>query len=156
MSNVNVKDKDALLRLNYLQQAAHCILAGNPDNTALVRFLLHTQRGISKRLVLRQDPSVKRTVCKKCSSLLVPGITAKVRQRRRMQQVTVVTCLACGMSKRFLRRPDYCLWVDRAEALLPGQKTDQESAETHVDPAVGEPSSGTLGTIEPSSPSVTQ
>ncbi|XP_062890789.1 ribonuclease P protein subunit p21 [Mobula hypostoma] len=117
-----VKDRDAMLRVNFLYQAAHCVLAGNPDNSPLVRFYCHTQRSVCKRLVLRQDPSVKRTVCKRCSSLLVPGISAKVRQRRRSQRFTVVSCLHCGMSRRFQNRPDYLLWTERPEALLTAQK----------------------------------
>ncbi|XP_072102985.1 ribonuclease P protein subunit p21 [Mobula birostris] len=53
-----VKDRDAMLRVNFLYQAAHCVLAGNPDNSPLVRFYCHTQRSVCKRLVLRQNGSV--------------------------------------------------------------------------------------------------
>ncbi|XP_055504137.1 ribonuclease P protein subunit p21 isoform X2 [Leucoraja erinacea] len=76
-----VRDRDALLRVNFLHQAAHLMLATNPGQPGLIRFLSHTQRSVCRRLVLRRDPSVKRCVCKKCFSLLVPGITSKVRQR---------------------------------------------------------------------------
>ncbi|KTF85511.1 hypothetical protein cypCar_00040862 [Cyprinus carpio] len=62
-------------------QAAHCVLAQNPENIELARFYCFTQKTISKRLVLRQDPSVKRTVCKKCCALLIPGVTSTVRQK---------------------------------------------------------------------------
>ncbi|XP_030060019.1 ribonuclease P protein subunit p21 isoform X2 [Microcaecilia unicolor] len=78
----HVKDKEAFQRLSFLYQAAHCVLAQNPENVELARFYCHTQKTISKRLVLRQDPSVKRTICKRCYSLLLPGITATVRQRK--------------------------------------------------------------------------
>ncbi|KAM6963012.1 ribonuclease P protein subunit p21 [Aplochiton taeniatus] len=77
----NLKDKEAFLRLNYLYQAAHCVLSQNPRNVELARFYCFTQKTIARRLVLRQDPSVKRTLCKRCCSLLVPGITATSRQR---------------------------------------------------------------------------
>ncbi|XP_028681563.1 ribonuclease P protein subunit p21 [Erpetoichthys calabaricus] len=114
----NVKDKDAYLRLNFLYQAAHCVLATNPENVELARFYCHTEKNISKRLVLRQDPSVKRTICKKCCSLLVPGVTATVRQRkcRQRQRKTVVRCLSCGKTKQFLNNPSYVLWGDRPES----------------------------------------
>ncbi|XP_030631886.1 ribonuclease P protein subunit p21 isoform X2 [Chanos chanos] len=72
----NIKDKEAFQRLNFLYQAAHCVLAQNPENVELSRFYCSTQKTIAKRLVLRQDPSVKRTVCKRCCTLLVPGVTA--------------------------------------------------------------------------------
>nr|XP_015216530.1 PREDICTED: ribonuclease P protein subunit p21 isoform X1 [Lepisosteus oculatus]XP_015216531.1 PREDICTED: ribonuclease P protein subunit p21 isoform X1 [Lepisosteus oculatus]XP_015216532.1 PREDICTED: ribonuclease P protein subunit p21 isoform X1 [Lepisosteus oculatus]XP_015216533.1 PREDICTED: ribonuclease P protein subunit p21 isoform X1 [Lepisosteus oculatus] len=119
----NIKDKEAFQRLNFLYQAAHCVLAQNPENVELARFYCFTQKTISKRLVLRQDPSVKRTLCKKCCSLLVPGVTATVRQRRcsRRQRMTMVRCLSCGQTKRFPNNPGYQLWVDRPEAQLENQ-----------------------------------
>ncbi|MEE6470079.1 hypothetical protein FKM82_008852 [Ascaphus truei] len=82
---------------------------------------------IGKRLVLRQDPSVKRTICKRCSSLLVPGITSTVRQKKHYgQRQTVVRCLSCGLTKRFLSNPNYKLWCEQPEALLENQpKTDK-------------------------------
>ncbi|XP_037106086.1 ribonuclease P protein subunit p21 [Syngnathus acus] len=128
----HVKDKEAYLRLNYLYQAAHCVLAENPDNVELARFYCFTQRTIAKRLVLRQDPSVKRTICKKCCSPLIPGLTATIRQRKRgkKRRVTVLRCLSCKQSKTLLNDPDYCLWQDRPEAQAPLQqkKTEQEAS----------------------------
>ncbi|RXM99614.1 Ribonuclease P protein subunit p21 [Acipenser ruthenus] len=120
---------EAFQRLNYLYQAAHCVLAQNPDNVELARFYCHTERTISRRLVLRQDPSVKRTVCKKCCSLLIPGVTATVRQRKynRRQRLTVVRCLSCGQTKRFRNDPEYQLWVERPEALLQNQPKPGET-----------------------------
>ncbi|XP_034277595.1 ribonuclease P protein subunit p21 isoform X2 [Pantherophis guttatus] len=117
-----IKDKEAFQRLNFLYQAAHCVLAQNPNNQELARFYCHTQNNISRRLVLRQDPSVKRTICKSCFSLLIPGVSSTVRQRkRRHQRWTVVQCLNCGLSKRFLSNPDYKLWSEQPEALLENQ-----------------------------------
>ncbi|MEE6470072.1 hypothetical protein FKM82_008852 [Ascaphus truei] len=125
--SAQIKDKEAFQRLNFLYQAAHCVLAQNPENVALSRFYCHTQRMIGKRLVLRQDPSVKRTICKRCSSLLVPGITSTVRQKKHYgQRQTVVRCLSCGLTKRFLSNPNYKLWCEQPEALLENQpKTDK-------------------------------
>ncbi|KAL1023445.1 hypothetical protein UPYG_G00040930 [Umbra pygmaea] len=119
----NLKDKEAYQRLNFLYQAAHCVLSETPENVELARFYCYTQKTIAKRLVLRQDPSVKRTLCKKCCSLLVPGVTATVRQRRgkRRNCMTVLRCLSCGQSRRFLNNPEHCLWVDKPEAQLENQ-----------------------------------
>ncbi|XP_053286137.1 ribonuclease P protein subunit p21 isoform X1 [Pleuronectes platessa] len=71
-----------------------------------------------------RDPSVKRTICKKCFSLLIPGVTATTRQQRKKRKTrfTVVTCLSCGQSKKFLNNPDYCLWVDNPKAQMDQQK----------------------------------
>ncbi|XP_077781295.1 ribonuclease P protein subunit p21 isoform X1 [Podarcis muralis] len=76
-----IKDKEAFQRLSFLYQAAHCVLRQNPENQELARFYCHTQNSISRRLVLRQDPSVKRTICRSCFSPLVPGVSSTVRQR---------------------------------------------------------------------------
>ncbi|XP_016131580.1 ribonuclease P protein subunit p21-like [Sinocyclocheilus grahami] len=119
----NIKDKEAYQRLNFLYQAAHCVLAQNPENIELARFYCFTQKTISKRLVLRQDPSVKRTICKKCCTLLIPGVTSTVRQKRGpwRQRKTVVRCLSCGLTKRFPNNPKHKLWVDQPEAQLENQ-----------------------------------
>uniref|UniRef100_A0A673I0Y9 Ribonuclease P 21 subunit n=2 Tax=Cyprininae TaxID=2743694 RepID=A0A673I0Y9_9TELE len=114
----NIKDKEAYQRLNFLYQAAHCVLAQNPENTELARFYCLTQKTISKRLVLRQDPSVKRTICKKCCTLLIPGVTSTVRQKSKS---TIVRCLSCGLTKQFPNNPKHKLWVDQPEAQLENQ-----------------------------------
>ncbi|XP_057556565.1 ribonuclease P protein subunit p21 isoform X3 [Hippopotamus amphibius kiboko] len=133
-----VKDREAFQRLSFLYQAAHCVLAQHPENLALARFYCHTERTIAKRLVLRRgegerapgppptsvprDPSVKRTLCRGCSSLLIPGLTCTQRQRRcKGQRWTIQTCLTCQRSQRFLNDPRHLLWGDRPEAQLGSQ-----------------------------------
>lgn len=119
-----LKDKEAFQRMNFLYQAAHCVLSQNPEHVELARFYCFTQRTIARRLVLRQDPSVKRTLCKKCCSLLIPGVTATTRQRRKNSKTrfTVVKCLSCGHTKTLLNNPDFCLWADQPEAQMEQQK----------------------------------
>lgn len=138
---VHLKDKEAYQRLNYLYQAAHCVLAQNPENVELARFYCFTQKTIARRLVLRQDPSVKRTLCKKCCSLLIPGVTATTRQRRKngKTRFTVVKCRICGQSKTLLNNPDYCLWVDRPEAQLQQQKQPDRGPSANSQPKDSEP-----------------
>ncbi|CAK6447210.1 unnamed protein product, partial [Pipistrellus nathusii] len=117
-----VKDREAFQRLSFLYQAAHCVLAQDPENQALARFYCHTERTVARRLVLRRDPSVKRTLCRGCSSLLLPGLTCTQRQRRcRGQRWTVQTCLTCQRSQRFLNDPAHVLWGDLPQAQLGGQ-----------------------------------
>ncbi|XP_026201194.1 ribonuclease P protein subunit p21 [Anabas testudineus] len=138
---LQLKDKEAYQRLNYLYQAAHCILSQNPENVELARFYCFTQKTIARRLVLRQDPSVKRTLCKKCCSLLIPGVSATTRQRRKRSKshFTVMRCLSCGQSKALLNNPDYCLWVDRPEAQLQQQKQPDPGPSTKSQPKNTEP-----------------
>ncbi|NXV81846.1 RPP21 protein, partial [Atlantisia rogersi] len=59
-------------------QAAHWVL---PHSPALARFYCSTQRGAARRLVLRMAPSVKRSVCRRCCSLLLPGASGSLRLR---------------------------------------------------------------------------
>ncbi|NP_001290673.1 ribonuclease P protein subunit p21 [Esox lucius] len=124
----NVKDKEAYQRLNFLYQAAHCVLSQTPENVELARFYCFTQKTVAKRLVIRQDPSVKRTLCKKCCSLLVPGVTATVRQRstKRKKRLTVLRCISCGQTKTFLNNLKHCLWVDQPEAQLENESKPEQ------------------------------
>ncbi|XP_054458683.1 ribonuclease P protein subunit p21 [Anoplopoma fimbria] len=131
-----MKDKDAYQRLNYLYQAAHSVLSQNPENVELARFYCFTQKTIARRLVLRQDPSVKRTLCKKCFSLLIPGVTASSRQRRKNNKTrfTVMRCLSCGQNKTLLNDPDHRLWVDRPEAQQVQQKKPDSGSSNKKQP----------------------
>ncbi|XP_053908010.1 ribonuclease P protein subunit p21 isoform X2 [Cuculus canorus] len=94
-----VKDREALQRLSFLFQAAHWVL---PHSPALARFYSFTQRGAARRLVLRLAPSVKRMVCRRCCSLLLPGEGGGQRLRGRGQPRTVLRCRTCGRCRRFL------------------------------------------------------
>ncbi|XP_033124434.1 ribonuclease P protein subunit p21-like [Anneissia japonica] len=110
--------KDAFQRMNFLYQAAHLTLKQDPDNLELVRFYIYTMKMIAQRLVLRIEPEIKRTICKKCSLLLVPGVTAISRQRGKREQHQVVTCISCGHLKRFNSSSNYKLWTDIPEARI--------------------------------------
>ncbi|KAE8625261.1 hypothetical protein XENTR_v10006209 [Xenopus tropicalis] len=53
---------------------------------------------------------------------------AKLRGQRK----TVVKCLTCGLTNRFLSNPNYKLWCEQPEALLENQpKTDQDKNPVH-------------------------
>ncbi|NXO01278.1 RPP21 protein, partial [Rhinopomastus cyanomelas] len=65
-----------------LNQAAHWVL---PLSPSLSRFYCSTQRGAARRLVLRLAPSVKRLICRRCCSLLLPGAGGCQRLRGRGQ-----------------------------------------------------------------------
>ncbi|KAG5276395.1 hypothetical protein AALO_G00131400 [Alosa alosa] len=146
----NIKDKEAFQRLNFLYQAAHCVLSQSPENTELARFYCFTQKTIARRLVLRQDPSVKRTICKRCCGLLVPGVTGTLRQRKRRgkRSVTVLRCLSCGQTKKLLNNPDHRLWVDQPEAQLENQPQQEEPSSQKKEASVAGPSQST--TSDPS------
>jgi len=87
---------------------SHLYSASMLDPTSpLSRFYLSHARSIAKKSVLRLDPAIKRTVCKRCDALLVPDVTCTHRVenhskggRKKWADVLVVEC-QCGMVKRF-------------------------------------------------------
>ena len=103
-------------RINYLFQAAHAVLKENPQNVGLVQHYCLTLKNIARKNVLRLDPSMKRSICKKCCMLLIPGITASVRIRKRGKSWAAVTCLECQVVKRFVVNKEHELWTDSPSA----------------------------------------
>ncbi|KAL5018537.1 hypothetical protein ScPMuIL_004259 [Solemya velum] len=114
--------KETFQRLNFLYQAAHLCLTSTPSDLNLCRLYVHDLKSIAKKSVLRVHFAIKRTICKKCDMLLVPGITAIVRNRSKREKHTVVTCLDCGQVKRFLWRKGHKLWMENPEAWLADTK----------------------------------
>jgi ribonuclease P protein subunit RPR2 len=104
-------------RLSHLYQASTALsiktTTDEPANyqscfSNLSRFYISHLRSIAKKSVLRLDPSVKRTICKKCDSLLIPGVSCLHRientskgGKKKWADVLVVECTACKTVKRF-------------------------------------------------------
>ncbi|XP_049649062.1 ribonuclease P protein subunit p21 isoform X3 [Accipiter gentilis] len=87
-----VRDREALQRLNFLFQVG------------------------------RRAPSVKRAVCRRCCSLLLPGAGGYLRLRGRGQPRRVLRCRCCGRCRRYL-----C----QQELRPPGQATPTGPAPEH-------------------------
>ncbi|XP_046362934.2 ribonuclease P protein subunit p21-like [Haliotis rufescens] len=113
-----IANKETFQRINFLYQAAHQCLETSPHDVSLCRYYIHTLKTLAKRQVLRLHPDMRRTLCKMCSVLLLPGVTARVRTGKKQIKLTQVTCLECGASKRFPWKPDHQLWADTEEAWL--------------------------------------
>lgn len=113
--NRSIPQKDVHQRLNYLYQAAHTVLTISPDNWELSQHYSSTLMVLAKRNVLRLHPQVKRTLCKICNMILIPGVTAKTRTGMKGEKHIVIHCLHCGTSKKFLSKKDFILWHDRPE-----------------------------------------
>jgi len=58
-------------------------------------------RAIARKSVLRIDPNVKRTLCRTCNAVLIPGVTSSVRIKPSGSHVHRIrtTCLACGVHR---------------------------------------------------------
>eukprot|EP01111_Echinosteliopsis_oligospora_P013468 TRINITY_DN4836_c0_g1_i1.p1 TRINITY_DN4836_c0_g1~~TRINITY_DN4836_c0_g1_i1.p1 ORF type:complete len:185 (+),score=61.36 TRINITY_DN4836_c0_g1_i1:102-656(+) len=92
---------DAMTRMNYLYQASHLICLSPSLPSSIGRFYMNTMKRIATRSTLRLDKTIKRTMCKKCSSLLIPSISSSVRVVSKKHHQMKITCDLCGGMKRF-------------------------------------------------------
>ncbi|KAI9497094.1 RNAse P Rpr2/Rpp21/SNM1 subunit domain-containing protein [Zychaea mexicana] len=89
----------------------------------LGRYYNNNMKKIGRKLVLRSDPSVKRAICKRCDTALIPALTASVRTRGTPTAV-VTTCKTCGTQKRLVANPKHQLFNDKTENILPTSQTE--------------------------------
>ncbi|KAF3078045.1 hypothetical protein TWF569_003050 [Orbilia oligospora] len=92
-------------RLSFLHQASSVLPS---SSIGLSRYYTSHLLSVSRKSVQRLSPAVKHTICKRCSSLLLPGITSTTRVENKSKNgkkpwadVVVVTCGFCGCTKRF-------------------------------------------------------
>ncbi|QUC20135.1 uncharacterized protein UV8b_04376 [Ustilaginoidea virens] len=74
----------------------------------LSRLAITTMKSVSLKAQIRQSPPLKRTVCKLCDTLLVPGRTcrstvenASKGARKPWADMLVVECKTCGNRRRY-------------------------------------------------------
>ncbi|KAF3904956.1 hypothetical protein ABW20_dc0110407 [Dactylellina cionopaga] len=115
-----------LSRLSFLYQAASLLSlpqqqppAASPNSDSqqptasqlpvgLSRYYTSNLLAVSKKSVQRLSPTVKHTLCKRCSSVLTPGISCTTRVenlskngRKKWADVLVIECNFCKACKRF-------------------------------------------------------
>lgn len=80
----------------------------HPKGNAIARVLSQHTTAISMKTKIRIPQELKRTICKGCSSKLIDGQSNSTRTENRSKDcrkawadVSVVTCLSCGLEKRF-------------------------------------------------------
>ncbi|KAJ3797802.1 RNAse P Rpr2/Rpp21/SNM1 subunit domain-containing protein [Lentinula aff. detonsa] len=68
----------------------------------LSRTYIETMQAVGSRTTVQLDPSVKRTLCKGCNIVLVPGSTTSVRTKKSSTHghIMVYTCTTCKYSYR--------------------------------------------------------
>ncbi|PVU92540.1 hypothetical protein BB559_003676 [Furculomyces boomerangus] len=65
------------------------------------------------------DPSIKRTVCKKCKATLFPAITSSTQIKEYVfGSFTETTCLRCGYIKRLLNNPKHKLFSEQFQHVV--------------------------------------
>jgi len=109
------KAPEAMARMSYLYQASNLMMKSASKNNSsssnaksafarriLSTYLSHLMVGIGQKSVTRASPEVKRSVCKGCHTILIPGDTAKVGVRsRKGGKKTEIRCEQCGTMKAF-------------------------------------------------------
>ncbi|KAI8343747.1 RNAse P Rpr2/Rpp21/SNM1 subunit domain-containing protein [Chlamydoabsidia padenii] len=93
---------------------------------ALSRYYNTTMKKIGQRMVLRLDPQLKRSICKRCSTSLIPAMTSTIRIHSRPETATVTSCNICGERKRWVARPDHQLFTDRPDIHYNRSTSDDE------------------------------
>ena len=75
---------EAGARISYLYRAAKEVSKSQPSgaNRILSSHLTHLMVGISKKAVVKNTSAVKKTICKGCHGLLLPGNSATVEEPR--------------------------------------------------------------------------
>ncbi|KIJ91944.1 hypothetical protein K443DRAFT_464350 [Laccaria amethystina LaAM-08-1] len=73
----------------------------------LARSYVHALKVVGQKTTVKMDPSIKRTLCKGCNVVLVPGSTAIVRVKRSSshRHSVVYTCTGCKSSRRIPAPP---------------------------------------------------
>ncbi|CUM45193.1 uncharacterized protein AC631_03481 [Debaryomyces fabryi] len=102
----NVPHIDNYARISYLYQASSHF-ATRPKYDILSRAIARNVNLISKKSVTKLSPILKRTICKGCQTLLVPGVNESIEIENQSKEKTphndilVHSCKTCGKKKRF-------------------------------------------------------
>ncbi|OCH93759.1 Rpr2-domain-containing protein [Obba rivulosa] len=73
----------------------------------LARSYVKSMRSIGQKTTVKMDPAVKRTLCRKCDVVLIPGATATVRVKTSSSHghIMCYTCMSCKTTRRIPAPP---------------------------------------------------
>ncbi|KIL62399.1 hypothetical protein M378DRAFT_81285 [Amanita muscaria Koide BX008] len=99
------KDEDKHARKGTQERKRHRQRIRTTDE--LSRAYIDTMLTVGKKTTVKMDPSIKRTLCKRCQSVLVPGLTVSVRVRKSTshRHALELTCTFCGFERRIPAPP---------------------------------------------------
>ena len=111
--NSNVKKaSETATRMNFLYQAAHTVMEdttpknsttkskNEKSNQIVAAYYTQLMVGIGQKSVLKCSKELKRTICKGCRGLLVPGKTATVVVKNKQKKIGSL-CSICQTEKLF-------------------------------------------------------
>lgn len=123
------QSQEAFQRMNFLYQGCETMMKQCPPKPDIAAFYANLMANISKKAVLRMEPKIKRTLCKGCFSLMIPGVNARVRLRKKSSQRLVWTCLRCNTVKRYNTMEDHQLWCENPQSVGEVMTLDSPSDE---------------------------
>jgi len=96
------KHPEAAVRMNFLHQAAACVLKAT-GNKVLSAALGSHMLAVGQKSQVRLSKDIKRTICKGCHLLLVPGASANVTVTGPKKEKKVhLLCHLCKTQRSFL------------------------------------------------------
>lgn len=102
-------------RINYLYQLSTTLGEQCPGLSSTYNSML---KGICQKNLLKIDPEMKRNICKRCNTMLIPGKTVTCRTIKKSKGMIKWTCKFCGESKLFKKNNNYCMWSENTQFLL--------------------------------------
>uniref|UniRef100_A0A1I8M0U8 RNAse P Rpr2/Rpp21 subunit domain protein n=1 Tax=Musca domestica TaxID=7370 RepID=A0A1I8M0U8_MUSDO len=114
--------KESFSRMNFLYQAS-TLMAGK--NNSLSAYYGELCKNIAKKSVLKMEPNLKRTFCKRCSLAQEPGTTSELHIKKSNvankesideQSKVINQCLLCGHQRKFIVNMKYKFWLENEEA----------------------------------------
>lgn len=105
-SKKSLPKKDEYERISFLYQVAN-IFCQKKQFEVIARGYSRNADLISKKAVIKLTPNLKRSICKKCNIILVPGLSLNVclenasKAKAPENDILVYTCSSCGTIKRF-------------------------------------------------------
>ncbi|XP_018322840.1 ribonuclease P protein subunit rpr2 [Agrilus planipennis] len=109
MNKKHIAGKEHMQRINYLYQASNLMIKKNLLSTHYCNLALN----VAKKTVQRLDISIKRTICKGCHNLLICGVNAKARIRKKHLQIV---CFQCNTGKKYNLKNYQPIWTETLEA----------------------------------------
>ncbi|KAK6205033.1 RNAse P Rpr2/Rpp21/SNM1 subunit domain-containing protein [Scheffersomyces amazonensis] len=115
-----VPQKDHYSRISYLLNATNHFTSSSKYNI-LSRGYARNLDLVAKKTVIKLTPALKRSLCKKCNTFLIPGLTLTVfienesKSKASHNDVLVHQCLYCHSKKRFPigSNRDYVVFSER-------------------------------------------
>lgn len=120
----SIPHKDQYSRMSHLYAISTTTSMKSPHLQSFARAYAQTLGSVAKKTVLRLSPSIKRSICKNCKELLVPGLTCQVRlvntsgSQDPKNDILRITCKLCHKNKNYPvgKNRHYELWCDTADS----------------------------------------